>query len=449
MTDRDALYRSILAHPADDTPRLVYADWLEENDRAEEAEFIRVECRLDSITPDDAEYSELLDRQEELRLWLAAHMPGPELKLATGLRVEGGLDWWTQTLRGFPRFLEFDGHQYTGAKPMRALAAALGKAFTRLPTRWLALRFVSIVQLAELLKHPVLAGLDRLTIQLGATDDPQDEACLLIAECAHLRNLRDLIVTFPIGDAGAATLARSDHLGRLNRFRLDQMTWCTPAAIRSLGASPWFRGLLSLDLSELDDSIFEELCRLAPFSNLHTLKFQEGSFSRSAWQTFARSKSFPRLSRLVNDTEMADGQAAVLASATDLDLRVLELSSCAIGNDGAAALSRAPWFGGLRRLDLSFNRLTAAGFAAIAGSRALTELQYLDLSYSTPGVRGLRALAANPALKRLTTLLLAGSVDRTHGLTPTLFQDFLTRLNMPKLRRLDLSRRPLGAQHKS
>jgi uncharacterized protein (TIGR02996 family) len=43
MTDRDALYRAILAHPEDDTPRLVYADWLEENGRSEEAEIIRVE----------------------------------------------------------------------------------------------------------------------------------------------------------------------------------------------------------------------------------------------------------------------------------------------------------------------------------------------------------------------------------------------------------------------
>ena len=60
MTDRDALYRAILAHPDDDTPRLVYADWLEENGRAEEAEFIRVECRLEAGHPDDPDHVELL-----------------------------------------------------------------------------------------------------------------------------------------------------------------------------------------------------------------------------------------------------------------------------------------------------------------------------------------------------------------------------------------------------
>jgi uncharacterized protein (TIGR02996 family) len=31
MSDREALYAAILAHPDDDTPRLVFADWLQEH----------------------------------------------------------------------------------------------------------------------------------------------------------------------------------------------------------------------------------------------------------------------------------------------------------------------------------------------------------------------------------------------------------------------------------
>jgi uncharacterized protein (TIGR02996 family) len=81
VTDGDHLYRAILAHPDEDTPRLAYADWLDENaadiecgacmgfrfnglgeyrkpcahcdstgftsdGRRERAEFIRVQCRL-------------------------------------------------------------------------------------------------------------------------------------------------------------------------------------------------------------------------------------------------------------------------------------------------------------------------------------------------------------------------------------------------------------------
>ena len=41
MSDGDALLRAILLNPAEDTPRLVYADWLQENGGDEYAEFIR------------------------------------------------------------------------------------------------------------------------------------------------------------------------------------------------------------------------------------------------------------------------------------------------------------------------------------------------------------------------------------------------------------------------
>lgn len=45
MTER-ALLAAIAAHPDEDTPRLVYADWLQENGDDARAEFIRVQCEL-------------------------------------------------------------------------------------------------------------------------------------------------------------------------------------------------------------------------------------------------------------------------------------------------------------------------------------------------------------------------------------------------------------------
>src|SRR5262249_22464510 len=41
-----ALLRAIIANPDDDTPRLVYADWLQEHDDPERAEYIRVQCQI-------------------------------------------------------------------------------------------------------------------------------------------------------------------------------------------------------------------------------------------------------------------------------------------------------------------------------------------------------------------------------------------------------------------
>lgn len=41
-----AFLDDIIAHPADDTPRLVYADWLDDEGRSERAEFIRVQVEV-------------------------------------------------------------------------------------------------------------------------------------------------------------------------------------------------------------------------------------------------------------------------------------------------------------------------------------------------------------------------------------------------------------------
>ena len=44
--DHDALLAAILANREEDTPRLVYADWLEENGKAEWGEFIRTQIEI-------------------------------------------------------------------------------------------------------------------------------------------------------------------------------------------------------------------------------------------------------------------------------------------------------------------------------------------------------------------------------------------------------------------
>lgn len=46
MNTEEGLLAGICSHPHDDTPRLVYADWLDENGQPERAEFIRVQCEL-------------------------------------------------------------------------------------------------------------------------------------------------------------------------------------------------------------------------------------------------------------------------------------------------------------------------------------------------------------------------------------------------------------------
>src|SRR5687768_12418256 len=69
MSDEKALLAAIWDHPHEDTPRLVYADWLQEHGHPERAEFVRVQCeraRLDEW--DDAPRIEVLKKREEA-LW--------------------------------------------------------------------------------------------------------------------------------------------------------------------------------------------------------------------------------------------------------------------------------------------------------------------------------------------------------------------------------------------
>jgi uncharacterized protein (TIGR02996 family) len=446
MTDDTALYRAIVARPEDDTPRLVYADWLEENGREQEAEFIRLECRLETATPDQPEYADLLDRQEELRLWLQTHAPGPRLNFGKRLYVESGNAWWRWTSRGFPQLQTFaaDGHVRPGSRSIRAFAAALEKAFAMLPSRELNIEVLTIEELTELLKQPIIAALDSLLIQISTDEQTGDEAARVIANCQQLQNLRHASLMFPIGEAGADCLGRSEHLGRMEWLSLDAYN-LSPPAIRSLGDGEWFRNLRRLTLVDgLSAEAFEELSRLPPFIHLNSLNLSENSFTVSAWREFARSKTFPRLTRLdLNETVMSDGQLAALAGANGFRLASLDLSFCSIGNEGAVALIEAPWAGSLRLLDLSFNRLGPIAMNAIAGCRHFAELKHLVLSGNPIGVTGLKAIARSPNFRNLTMMLLDNCSIR-NNLPPAHFQEFLEKLDMPNLRYLDLTGMPIG-----
>lgn len=78
LAEHEAFLRAIFDAPNDDTPRLVYADFLEENGHAERAELIRVQCRLAAaVRPSGLDTFDELGRRER-ELLDALH---PELDL--------------------------------------------------------------------------------------------------------------------------------------------------------------------------------------------------------------------------------------------------------------------------------------------------------------------------------------------------------------------------------
>src|SRR5437762_7367117 len=70
MSDEQGFLAAIREHPDDDTPRLVYADWLDDHGDADRAEFIRVQCELARLGEYHERRNELEQREKEL---LKAH----------------------------------------------------------------------------------------------------------------------------------------------------------------------------------------------------------------------------------------------------------------------------------------------------------------------------------------------------------------------------------------
>jgi uncharacterized protein (TIGR02996 family) len=141
--DEAALLAAIEANPADDLPRLVYADWLEEHGQAVRAEFIRLQCEIAHLETDRRDevrshHHGLWQRQGEM---LAAHR-GELLGVLAGLpgRVEVKFD------RGFPARVQLSVTDFL------AHGAVLDAARPRPRVR------VNLVadRLAEFVRHPHL-----------------------------------------------------------------------------------------------------------------------------------------------------------------------------------------------------------------------------------------------------------------------------------------------------
>src|SRR5688572_2032706 len=66
VTHDDAFLEDVAEHPDDDAPRLIYADWLEDHDDRDRAEFIRVQCERAHLHREDPRGEELERREQQL-----------------------------------------------------------------------------------------------------------------------------------------------------------------------------------------------------------------------------------------------------------------------------------------------------------------------------------------------------------------------------------------------
>ncbi len=148
MVAHRALMAAIVAAPDDDAPRLVLADWLEQQGETAAAEFLRIGCALAQVPQDGPRWFALKSRQLNL---LAHH---PELRTA-GIEPRRGITWHPPT-RGLVEGLT--------AQSLSALERMAEDLFARMPIRHIELPKLSRQGMVRLLRHAWLARLSGLDL---------------------------------------------------------------------------------------------------------------------------------------------------------------------------------------------------------------------------------------------------------------------------------------------
>ncbi len=262
----EALYQAILADPEDDAPRLIYADWLEENGDPDRAEFIRVQMELARLPDKDARGNSLRVREKELwaghrDAWLM-DLPEPlrqkktfvkALKFHRGFLEELHLQAYTWALhaaRLFARFPIYRVRLSGAVTPDHVGRLVVIPQLTRI--RELSLEWCQFEQprktLQILFNTPFFSGVTRLSLR--ASIDSQELGLLLASPL--LAHLRVLDLSFAgVGRTGVEALAGSPGVARLRALSLAG-TSIGDAGAKALAASPHLGALEWLDLRDVN-----------------------------------------------------------------------------------------------------------------------------------------------------------------------------------------------------
>ncbi len=83
MSEEAAFLEALKANPADDTARLVYADWLDEHDEPAKAEYLRVVAKLNHAGQDN-----IREQSDVARMFKLAEALPQEWLTEIGMRFE-------------------------------------------------------------------------------------------------------------------------------------------------------------------------------------------------------------------------------------------------------------------------------------------------------------------------------------------------------------------------
>jgi uncharacterized protein (TIGR02996 family) len=381
MSDGRAELLSLLAacrdQYADDVPRRVVADWLEEHgDEADlaRAEAIRLQLSDESLAGLTLHNSRLRELYRRFRPGWLAGLDGPPRERGPWPRysLERGF-WQIVPSPGFflqPHIAELGGEALAWVGELNVFVhGGLPAGLARSP---FSASVPGLVLVGPASAGPSLEDLRHWHAlrSMEINDNGPDYAALeRLATLPHpIQELR--LQWGHYGPADAGCLDDGLAFTGVTRFTLrgSRVDW----GRRTPG--PWRRRLSSLRL---------EACHGSPglliSDRLEEVVIRQGTLPALALASLPAPE---RLRRLV--------------------LREAGLSDAVLPELSGLRLS------GLRLLDLSRNRITAAGLRALADAPLMRQLQSLSLDHVPLGVEGGRALAGLPATGRLRLLSLEG-----------------------------------------
>jgi uncharacterized protein (TIGR02996 family) len=333
------LLERIIAAPDDDAPRLVYADWLQEQGDPR-GELIVIQCALARYATADDTVGDVRRMQQRERALLAAHF-----------------DEWTRSARA-----AYQG-QYTFH---RGFPDALHVVFTR----------EAVLASAALTHEPLLGAL--VTRYADAAD------VRALADSPWLGRLRryGFVKGAPNDDDLAAVVTMPHPLVEL-RLHFDGRLGLNdrPALIRRLTDCPARATLRTLSIRQLRH-LGGLGAALGALGGLVALELENADLSHKDVVRIVRER--PGLVSLDLSENYGAHQAKALDAAALLDaapaLARLRLSKLGLGDAQAIAIARSPRATSLTRLDLSRNQIGDAGGLAIAHSEHLRRIKKLNLN---------------------------------------------------------------------
>jgi uncharacterized protein (TIGR02996 family) len=332
-----AFLAAIRETPEDDTPRLIYADWLEEQNQSDRAQFIRAQCELAKLSVSDARRAELEDRADDL---LGLH---EEEWLGTppGCLVE----WVFQ--RGFVETLVLSA---TGGllRPVEGI-------FAHHPVRLMQVDAVG-EELTELAESPLLERVGGLHLLAPLDDNAENEEGLeTLLTAPRLAGLEELSLWGYRGeDDCLPLLIQRPGAERLATLKLGDLT---DEGLIRVATEPRLGSLTELGIS---------LGRALTDRGLATLLLQPGR-----WKALALGR--------------AALTVANLGRLTDCDHLKRLRCPWPVGHT-----TPLPLPSGLRHLEFTEPIGRVAPVSALVGMECLPNLEYLHVGLRGPGDAALR-----------------------------------------------------------